>query len=106
MNGTANEQIDALLKEDRELKAQIAELQSRRDHLRDRISAFGEAARDRWFFQEYAREMAITERKELKRRQRRAVAEQQAEEVAALRRKLDVNGTQIVEALKLRTAQG
>jgi hypothetical protein len=50
--------------------------------------------------------MAITERKELKRRQRREAVEQRDEEVAALRRKLDVNGTAIVEALKLPTAQG
>jgi len=56
---------------------------------------------DRWFAQEYAKEMAINIRREAQRKERR----ERDEEVAALRRRLDVNGTAIVQALKLR-AQG
>jgi hypothetical protein len=101
-NGTANDQIDALLKEDAALKLQIGALEVKRATLRDALSEFGEGAMDRWFHQEYAREFALNARREAKRRQRREAVEQQDEEVARLRRRLDVNGTAIVEALKLR----
>ena len=94
-------QIDVLLKEDAALKARIATLTEKRSAIREALEQFGEGAMDRWFAQEYAKEMAINIRREAQRKERR----ERDEEVAALRRRLDVNGTAIVQALKLR-AQG
>src|SRR5262249_45104753 len=99
-NGTADAQIDALLREDAALKARIATLTEKRAALREALEQFGEGAMDRWFAQEYAKEMALNARREEKRRRLR----ERDEEVASLRKRLDVNGAQIVEALKLRSA--
>ena len=101
-NGTANEQIDALLREDAALKARIGTLNEKRAALREALEQFGEGAMDRWFAQEYAKEMGINTRREAKRLERR----ERDEEVSALRKRLEVNGAQIVEALKLRSAHG
>ena len=51
-----DERIDALLREDRELKR-------RREEIKAELEAFGEDAKDRWYQQEYAREYAENARK-------------------------------------------
>ena len=89
-------EVDALLAQDRELKAQIAELdlnaqsqiqtlKLRRADIKAQLTELGEAAMDRWYFQEYAREFAENDRREVKRRQRRAAALERDEAVAAMR---------------------
>jgi hypothetical protein len=89
-------EIDALLAQDRELKAQIADLdldaksqiatlELKRADIKTRLSELGEAAMDRWYFQEYSREFAVNDRREVKRRQRRAAALERDEAVAAMR---------------------
>jgi hypothetical protein len=69
-------QIDALLREDRELKR-------RREEIKAEIETLGEDAKDRWYFQEYEREYAENARKAERQRQLRAKDEE---------RKRNVNG--------------
>jgi hypothetical protein len=88
-------EVEVLLAQDRELKAQIAELdldaqsqiqtlKLRRADIKAQLAELGEAAMDRWYFQEYAREFAENDRREVKRRQRRAAALERDEARAAL----------------------
>jgi hypothetical protein len=95
-NGTGADQIDALLAEDLALKAEIAALdfdaksqistlQLKREDIKAQLQGLGEGAMDRWYFQEYRREFAVNDRREEKRRQRRAAALERDEAVAALR---------------------
>ena len=87
--------VDVLLAQDRELKAQIAELdltaqsqistlELKRADIKSRLQELGESAMDRWYFQEYAREFAVNDRREEKRRHRRAAVFERDEARAAL----------------------
>jgi hypothetical protein len=86
---------DRLLARDRELKAQIAELdlnaqsqiqtlELKRADIKAQLAELGESAMDRWYFQEYAREFAMNDRREVKRRQRRAAVLERDEARASL----------------------
>jgi hypothetical protein len=88
-------QVEVLLAQDRELKAQIAALdieaksqistlELKRADIKSQLAALGESAMDRWYFQEYQREFAENDRREVKRRQRRAAALERDEAVAAM----------------------
>jgi hypothetical protein len=89
---TREQRIEQLLSEDRELIAQIAEtstqtstLELKRADIKSELASLGEDAIDRWYFQEYRREFALNDRREEKRRQRRAAALERDEAVAAMR---------------------
>jgi hypothetical protein len=88
-------QADVLLAQDLELKSQIAALdieaksqiatlELRRADIKAQLQELGEDAIDRWYFQEYRREFAMNDRREVKRRQRRAAALERDEAVAAM----------------------
>jgi hypothetical protein len=88
--------IEQLLQDDLELKAQIATLDVeakaqistldlKRAEIKAQLEALGEDAVDRWYFQEYRREFAVNDRREEKRRQRRATALERDEAVAAMK---------------------
>jgi len=88
-------QVEVLLAQDRELKAQIAALdieaksqistlELKRADIKAQLQELGEDAIDRWYFQEYRREFAENDRREVKRRQRRAAALERDEAVAAM----------------------
>src|SRR5262249_46348172 len=66
--------IEALLREDRELKR-------RREEIKAELEAFGEDAKDRWYQQEYAREYAENARKAERQRQLRAKDEERKRKV-------------------------
>ena len=65
----SDERIDALLREDRELKR-------RREQIKAELEALGEDAKDRWFHQEYEREFAENAREAERQRQLRAKDEE------------------------------
>src|SRR5262245_8995025 len=67
-------QIDALLREDRELKL-------RREEIKAELEALGEDAKDRWYHQEYEREFAENARKAERQRQLRAKDEERKRRV-------------------------
>ena len=73
---TRDERIDALLREDAEVKAQIDRLNQKRADLKELIKAQGEDAFERWYFQEHGEDMAELRRKEAARRERRAAIEE------------------------------
>jgi hypothetical protein len=70
----SDERVDALLREDRELKR-------RREEIKAEIEALGEDAKDRWYQQEYAREYAENARKAERQRQLRAKDEERKRRV-------------------------
>jgi hypothetical protein len=78
---TRAEQIDALLREDAEAKAQIERLTRKRADLKELLKEKGEDAFDRWYFQEHGEDMARIKQKEEKRQQRRAVFEERQQQV-------------------------
>ena len=71
---TGDERIDALLREDRELKR-------RREEIKAELQALGEDAKDRWYQQEYEREYAENARKAERQRQLRAKDEERKRRV-------------------------
>jgi hypothetical protein len=77
-------EVEVLLARDRELKAQIATLELKRADIKAQLQEIGEDALDRWLHQEYAEQFAINAHREVKRRQRRALALERDEARAAL----------------------
>ena len=71
---TGDERVDALLREDRELKR-------RREEIKAELETLGEDAKDRWYFQEYEREYAENARKAERQRQLRAKDEERKRKV-------------------------
>jgi hypothetical protein len=65
----SDERVNALLREDRELKR-------RREEIKAELEALGEDAKDRWYHQEYEREFAENARKAERQRQLRAKDEE------------------------------
>jgi hypothetical protein len=72
---TREQRIAALLREDAEVKSQIARLSSKRADLKELLKEIGEDAFERWYFQEHGEDMAELRRKEAKRQERRAEIE-------------------------------
>jgi chromosome segregation ATPase len=72
---TREQRIAALLREDAEVKSQIARLTSKRADLKELLKEIGEDAFERWYFQEHGEDMAELRRKEAKRQERRAAIE-------------------------------
>jgi hypothetical protein len=72
---TREQRIAALLREDAEVKSQIARLTSKRADLKELLKEIGDDAFERWYFQEHGEDMAELRRKEAKRQERRAAIE-------------------------------
>jgi hypothetical protein len=72
---TREQRIAALLREDADLKFQIARLTSKRADLKELLKEIGEDAFERWYFQEHGEDMAELRRNEAKRQERRAAIE-------------------------------
>jgi hypothetical protein len=70
----SDDRVDALLREDRELKR-------RREQIKAELEALGEDAKDRWYQQEYEREFAENARKAERQRQLRAKDEERKRKV-------------------------
>jgi hypothetical protein len=73
---TREDKIAAYLREDADLKSQIARLNSKRADLKELLKEIGEDAFERWFFQEHGEDMAELRHKEAKRLERRAKIEE------------------------------
>jgi hypothetical protein len=73
---TREQKIVALLREDADVKSQIARLNSKRADLKALLKEIGEDAFERWFFQEHGEDMAELRRKEAKRQERRTQIEE------------------------------
>jgi hypothetical protein len=85
---TREEKINALLREDAEVKSQIDRLTQKRADLKELIKALGEDAFERWYFQEHGEDMAELRQKEAKRQERRAAIEDQRRSVEERRARM------------------
>jgi hypothetical protein len=78
---TREDRIAAYLREDADLKSHIERLKAKRDDLKTLLKKIGEDAFERWYFQEYGKDMAKLRQKEAKRQERRAAIEDQKRSV-------------------------
>jgi hypothetical protein len=69
------DRIEAYLREDAEIKSQVARLNAKRADLKALLEEIGEDAFELWFLQEHGTQMAALRQREMKRLERRAAME-------------------------------
>jgi hypothetical protein len=89
IHNSREERIAAYLREDAELKSQIGRLNAKRADLKALLQEIGEDAFELWYLQEHGDVMSGFRKKEMKRLERRAAAEDRERSVQDLRAKLN-----------------